>query len=127
MKLYVDDIRKAPDESWHTARTVEAAISAIVMFDFEIISLDHDISHQISIGVEGSNRPHPCSETFTSVAYFIKAKYAKLDEDEFEKAKPKIIIHTANPAGAIRIAGILKDFEVERKDSYPANRLETEL
>lgn len=121
MKLYIDDIRKAPDESWHLARTVEAAISAIVMFDFEVISLDHDISHQISIGVEGSNRPHPCSETFTSVAYFIAEKYRGKDP------KPKIIIHTANPAGAMRIARILDGFEIERVDSYPANRLEQEL
>lgn len=119
MKLYIDDIRKAPDDSWHLARTVEAAISAIDTFDFEVISLDHDISHQVSVGE--SSRPHPCSETFTSVAYFIKEKYRGID------SKPKIMIHTANPAGAVRIARILKDFEVERKDSYPANGLEMEL
>ena len=61
MKLFVDDIRKLPDESWSLARTVSEAIRAINMFDFEVISLDHDI--------EGSK------ETFDTVALFLAEKY----------------------------------------------------
>lgn len=128
-KLFVDDIRNAPDETWTVARTITAAISAIATFDFDVISLDHDISHQIVMGV--LSRPYPCDETFTPVAQFIAEKYRcaecshpKCDSGEH---RPKVIIHTSNPAGAMRIAGHLADFEIERKESVPANRLETEL
>jgi len=127
-KLFVDDIRTAPDETWTVARTITAAISAIATFDFDVISLDHDISHQIEMG--GLSRPYPCDETFVPVAQFIAEKYQPHEHGAmcFRGSKtPKIIIHTANPAGAIRIAGHLKGFEIERKESTPANRLETEL
>lgn len=51
MKLYVDDIRNAPDETWTVARSVDSAISFISQFGAEIdeISLDHDISHQVAV------------------------------------------------------------------------------
>jgi len=74
MKLFVDDIRNAPDESWTVARTINAAISFLETFEPEVISLDHDISHQVSVG--SLSRPYPCDETFTAVAYYIKAKNA---------------------------------------------------
>jgi hypothetical protein len=122
-KLFVDDIRNAPDESWTVARTITAAISAVAIFDFDVISLDHDISHQVVMG--GISRTYPCEETFTPVAQFIAEKYRDAGLD----MTPKIIIHTANPAGAMRIAGHLNggNFIVERKESVPANRLEPDL
>lgn len=122
MRLFVDDIRNAPDETWKVARTITDAISAIDIFDFEVISLDHDISHQVVVGA--ISRPYPCNEVFTPVAMFIKEKYANTI---MPQRKPKIIIHTSNPAGAMRMAGVLKDFEVERRESVPANRLENEV
>lgn len=118
-KLFVDDIRSAPDDSWSMARTVTTAISAIDAFDFEVIALDHDISHQLIMGE--MSRPYPCAETFVPVAQFIALKYKDSEK------KPKIIIHTANPAGAIRLAGHLQGFEIQRMESRPGNRLETIL
>ena len=56
MKLWVDDIRNAPDETWTVARTINAAINALKMFEFEEISLDHDISHQVGMGKKPSYR-----------------------------------------------------------------------
>jgi|ERR1700733_3559638 len=138
--LFVDDIRNAPDESWTVARTITAAISAIATFDFDVISLDHDISHQVVMG--GLSRPYPCDETFTPVAQFIAQKYRALTMRDAwlnESSKgdehpthhttklPRIIIHTSNPAGAVRMAGHLQGFDVERKESTPANRLEKEV
>ena len=99
MKLFVDDIRKLPDDSWQLARNVSEAIRAINMFDFDVISLDHDI--------EGSQ------ETFDTVALFIKEKYNRRVEG---LGIPKIILHTANPAGALRIQNILDGFNIEIKE-----------
>lgn len=128
-KLYIDDIRSPKDDSWHIARTITDAISAIDIFDFEVISLDHDISHQVEM--LGMSRPYPCNENYTAVAMFIKEKYMYAVEARVSgksvEGIPKIIIHTENPAGAVRLASILKDFEVERKESVPANKLETIL
>lgn len=72
----------------------------------------------------GLSRPYPCDETFTPVAQFIAEKYNP--DGPAWKIRPKIIIHTANPAGAVRIAGHLEGFEIERKESVPVYRLETE-
>ncbi len=123
-KLFVDDIRNAPDDTWTVARTVTAAISAIDTFDFDVISLDHDISHQVIMG--GLSRPYPCDETFTPVAQFIAQRYARYPVDGFSPYKPKIIIHTSNPAGAMRMTGHLQGFDIERRESVAANRLEME-
>lgn len=149
MKLFVDDIRNAPDESWTVARTVNSAISAIDTFDFDEISLDHDISHQVSVGT--LSRPYPCEETFTAVAYFIKHRYKdqllakdmkkngihvtctsidcpeRKGGDCWQMKTPIILIHTSNPAGAVKMQGILHEFEVHRISKELANRLEMEV
>ena len=68
MKLFIDDIRKAPDDSWNVVRTVTGAIRALATMEVDIISLDHDISHQVS--VDGNSRPFACLENFSAVCYF---------------------------------------------------------
>lgn len=124
MKLYVDDIRNAPDETWAVARTVRSAIACIHQFGLEIkeISLDHDISHQVSIGTK-LERPFPCEETFASVAYFIGATYKE------KVLPPKITIHTSNPAGAQTLEYILGQYglHAEIKMMGLTNRLEMEV
>ncbi len=123
MKLYIDDIREAP-EGWTLARTINEAINIISMYGQEItdISLDHDISHQVKVGEV--SRPYPCNETFKAVAHYIVTFWTL----EFYRDKtikfPNITLHTANPVGAERMEAILEDFEVEIKLSKPANRLE---
>lgn len=124
MKLYVDDIRNAPDESWTVARSINSAISFIAKFGKEIshISIDHDISHQVAIG--SLSRPYPCEETFRAVAYFIGEKYRDSGFDI-----PSVIIHSSNPAGCDEIYGILTAYNItpEIKMTGIANRLEMEI
>ena len=128
MKLWVDDIRNAPDGTWHVARTVTAAIGAMQQFSFEEISLDHDISHQVN--VDGMERPYPCAETFFPVALFIGLKYENHVYCAGASAKPpKVTIHSANPVGAERMERELQLFGVdpEMRPMGAANRLEMEL
>ncbi len=134
MKLFIDDIRNAPDDNWIVTRDVTEAIRAINRFDFEEISLDHDISHQVTIGK--LSRPYPCGECFCAVAYFIAEKYW-IDREIKNKdlmitrplLGPKIIIHTSNPAGAEEMKAILKDsgLSCEIKMMVATNRLEMEV
>lgn len=49
MKLFVDDIRKAPGDDWILAKTIKAAFTAIDHFEFDVVSIDHDISHQVGM------------------------------------------------------------------------------
>lgn len=118
LKLWVDDIRDAPDDSWTVARTVNSAINALSRFDFTEISLDHDISHQIVMGE--MSRPYRCDECFCAVARYI-AVTSRLPS-------PKITLHTSNPVGADDMANILKNNGIpcEIKLTGAANRLEIE-
>ncbi|MGD9649993.1 MAG: cyclic-phosphate processing receiver domain-containing protein [Dongiaceae bacterium] len=128
MKLFVDDIRNAPDDTWHVARTALEAIRAIARYDFEVISLDHDISHQIGMGE--LSRPFPCPETFASVAYYIVAKYLPyLKGDEKWNVPPKVILHTSNEVAGDEMAMLLGQagIMVEKKYMGAANRLEMEV
>ncbi len=93
MKLWVDDLRDAPNDSWTVARKVEAAISFLHLYASEIteISLDHDIE----------NRPD--DETFYPIALYIAGA-----GERFRKLNT-IILHTINPLGAKRMESVLKD------------------
>lgn len=99
MKLFVDDIRDAPDDSWTTVRKVEEAIRLINNFSYDVISLDHDIENR------------PSDETFKPIAYFIglKAEYWR----SLGKHEPKVIIHSINPVGARQMADVLGDYDVD--------------
>jgi hypothetical protein len=124
MKLYIDDIRTSPDDSWNICRTTLSAISALDMFWEQIthIALDHDISHQIVMGE--MSRPFACPETFEVVARYI-ATLKKLHPEW----QPIIRIHTSNPVGAERMKGILKAVDIVPTIQLArgANRLETIL
>lgn len=105
MKLYVDDIRGAPDSTWLVARTVSEAVRYISKFDFDEISLDHDISHYPvrAEDVTVDTDTYACDETFQPVAYYIAAKYGG------KEWWPKVTMHTANPRGAQEMKYILRD------------------
>ncbi len=150
MKLFVDDIRNAPDEKWIVARTVTEAIRCIRYYRDEIveISLDHDISHQIGMG--DLSRPYPCKETYAAVAYFIGEVYKdraiakevgamitclgadcpERNGGECRHARiPKIVIHSSNIVGCENIEKVLADYKIlstiEMKGA--ASRLEMEV
>ena len=122
MKLYIDDIRYGPDNTWTVARTVNEAIRAIDRFEFDEISIDHDISHQVVVGK--LSRPYPCNETFGAVAYFIGQKYFGVEK------LPKITLHSSNPIGAKEMEDVLNQYGIEaeiKPTGIPANRLEMEI
>lgn len=124
MKLYIDDIRTPPDDSWNICRTVLSAVGALDMFWEQItdIALDHDISHQIVMGE--MSRPFACPETFEVVARHI-AVLKKLHPD----SSPTLSIHTSNPVGAEKMKGILEAVGITPTIQLArgANRLETIL
>lgn len=124
MKLWVDDIRNAPNESWTVARNVTSAIGFIYIFreGIDEISLDHDISQQVTVGE--TSRPYPSPETFRSVAHYVAAVYSGAEK------KPKITIHSANPVGSKFMQELLEEHgfsDITYAPMGAANRLETEV
>jgi hypothetical protein len=96
MKLFVDDLRIAP-EGWVVARTNTDAIDILHNYRVEEVSIDHDIKQTKYCGID--------LETFLPVVYYI----AIMDK----AVRPKTIrIHTANPAGAMRMSSILNDASI---------------
>lgn len=96
MKLWIDDFRDAPDDSWTEVRKVQPAIAFLAQFGLQVteISLDHDIE----------NRPD--DETFMPVAYFIGVAYGRSGQG------PKIRIHSDNPVGAQGMQMVLRDMGI---------------
>ena len=96
MKLYVDDIRRVPDDSWHLVRSNTEAIRILATQQVDEVSIDHDIACYLVTGQE-----HTSNETFQPVAYFI----ANMPKEN----RPKTVrIHTANPVGGDMMASILQ-------------------
>lgn len=126
MKLYIDDIRPAPD-GWQQARTVTDAIRFIEQFGLEVdeISIDHDISYAVEVA--GTQRPFPSPENFTAVARYIYVYYRERHIPDCALVPPKITIHTANPVGAKELEAILKEFSPRYEPASRVNRLESEV
>ncbi|MHA1409701.1 MAG: cyclic-phosphate processing receiver domain-containing protein [Candidatus Odinarchaeia archaeon] len=79
MKLYLDDLRKAP-KGWIPVRNYRDAIQLLKEFEIEIISLDHDLGELEPSGA--------------AVVNWIEEQVFKYD---FEP--PKMVVHSMNPVG----------------------------
>ena len=104
MKLWHDDIRKPPDDTWTWARTNIDALR--LCMDHEVIeaSLDHDM------GLHDVNPDMPDAEDFF-IGPWSEEDGVSLVKDLISwGCVPSIItIHSHNPPGARRMAALLKD------------------
>jgi hypothetical protein len=104
VKLWVDDIRRPPDDSWTWARTNEQAIDALRTGEVTEASLDHDM------GLHEADPDAPGAETWIAAD---RAQHANgLDLVGWmcqNGVLPEAItIHTWNPEGAGRMAALLR-------------------
>lgn len=102
MKLWVDDLRKAP-AGYVECRTVTEAIRFLDTHTVEMVSLDHDITHAIMPADAPREsliyQPVCCPETFEPVARFIANNPGAVNHVHFQ---------TANPGGGERMADIIR-------------------
>jgi hypothetical protein len=100
MKVFVDDVRYPPDDSWNLVRTVTEAIRILdgVVYVDEL-SLDHDIQCFGPPDLPGSI--HTSNETYEPVARYVAAM-------PVERRPKRVIIHTANPGAATNMMKILE-------------------
>lgn len=98
MKLFIDDVRQAPDDSWAVARTPAEAIFAIeesVLGTGEAIteiSFDHDLGRSPA-GDEWTTRP-------------VLIRLIELDMQGLVETRPAITVHSANPVGREWLEGM---------------------
>lgn len=100
-KLWHDDIRRPPDDSWYWARTNQDAMRYLLAAGCQEASLDHDLGahdvdpdHPDSIYVKGGS-----DETGVDL---VKAMLL------LKVVPPKVTIHSWNPQGAEYMAGMLR-------------------
>ncbi len=102
MKLWIDDVRDAPDETWRVVRNNDQAIRAIEMHGHNLthVSLDHDINQS--------------NDTFKSTAYYLALLVGTIKEEQMYRGdgisyNPIITVHSSNPVGAKEIQLIFDD------------------
>jgi hypothetical protein len=102
-KLWVDDIRKPPDESWIWARTNDEARDILTRWFIEEASLDHDMGHherdpddEDSIYLRGDAEDDGVQLVKWMIMNDMVPSY--------------ITIHSWNPIGADRMAHLLMPY-----------------
>lgn len=91
LKLWIDDLREAPDDTWDTVTTSEAAIALmrelrVYSIRFEKVSFDHDL------GGDDTTRP---------VVMWMIENDVRFDN---------YAIHSANPVGRDWLSGMINRY-----------------
>lgn len=94
MKLWLDDIRDAPDETWTVVRTACEAADMIFSYDVEVISLDHDLGDGVMTGYDLMNE--------------IEVNAAK---QWWTRVPLQFEIHSANPVGRKNMQAAIDSIE----------------
>jgi hypothetical protein len=95
LKLWIDDLREAPDPTWETITTSDAAIAFLnfwkdqmesALFPFEVVSFDHDL------GGDDTTRP---------VVIWMIENNVRFNEYR---------VHSANPVGVQWLTGMIERY-----------------
>jgi len=110
MKLWLDDLRPAPDDSWTPVTTPSAAIALLEAGEVESISFDHDLGFE-----DGTELEQPKELSGYQVVLWIEEAVALRRFDP-----PEMFVHSANPPGHERL---LRGIEaIKRRASDGATR-----
>lgn len=108
MKLFVDDVRTPPDDSWIVTKTYQDAIKLIDKHtdQIELISLDHDLGLD-SCKIEydhGGNEVYIEQTGYDILLHIVQRKFdGKPIPKEFR-------VHSANPVGVERMNGVIERY-----------------
>lgn len=103
-KLWIDDLRPPPDDTWEWAKDLGDTWDLLDMQEFELISFDHDLG--------GDQTTMPI------------ARWIEEQANEGKRQPPKWAIHSANPVGrqnleaALTSADTLWEWRTSKADGY---------
>jgi hypothetical protein len=105
-KLFLDDIRKAPDSSWHVVRSYQEFVDWILSNGCpEVVSFDHDLAD--------AHYPTTEAQLSEDIDYDRYAERTGFHAAQWLIASghtPKlIIVHSYNPVGARNIAKLFRE------------------
>lgn len=94
MKLFIDDVRNAPDNSWDVVRNYKDAIAYLVKNEgkIKVISFDHDL---------GENR---------KTGYDIVCWMERKIYNETYIVPSILMVHSQNPVGVAKMNLVLRRF-----------------
>lgn len=111
MKLYVDDVRPAPDWTWTVARTVEEAKRHLQTGQVSFVSLDHDMGACEDCTSQGLH----IGDMNTPETYYMN--WCKHASDGYQlvmwmieegHVPPLVAVHSMNPVGRARMIAALE-------------------
>jgi hypothetical protein len=96
MKIYLDDIRNAPDDTWTVCRTAEEASDLLKLMGeaVEEMSFDHDLGYERTTGYD--------------LACWMERDAS---EGRWDRVPPKLQVHSANPVGRKNIQAAIDSIE----------------
>jgi hypothetical protein len=88
-KLFLDDIRDAPDNTWAVVRSFDAFKEWIIANGIpDVISFDHDLGLEVPTGMD-------CAKWIVTRGLVLKS----------------FLVHSANPPGRENIDGLLRNWK----------------
>lgn len=111
VKLYMDDVRPAPDPSWTVARTIEEAKTHLATRDVIAASLDHDMGACEDCTRNGRHvgDMRTPETTFSNWCRHAPDGYALVVWMlEHGHRPPLVTVHSMNPIGRSRMIELLR-------------------
>lgn len=100
MNLYVDDVRPCP-EGWALARTYEDAMRLLRNYEYDVVSLDHDLADEHYAGSYGE---------FDRTGYDIMCA---IERGEVKQPR-EVVCHSWNPVGRQNIERAIAAWKARR-------------
>jgi hypothetical protein len=122
MNLYVDDVRE-PYTGYEVVRTVEDAQRMLASQDVNRCSLDHDMGACDDCVARGKHVGDMVTPETTFMNWCphvldgTKLVQWMIETGNWPRQKPEV--HSANPAGRMRMAGLIERYWPERTDYWP--------
>jgi hypothetical protein len=114
LNVYMDDVRTCPYPGWTVTRTVEDTMTLLAAGDVNHLSLDHDMGacaacREAGLDIGNMLTPettymHWCQHAMDGT----KLVRWMIETGHWSKQKPEL--HTANPAGRMRMASLIQRY-----------------
>ena len=96
-KLWIDDVRPAPDDTWDVARSYSEAVDKLAKFHYNTISFDHYL---------GDFREDGREMTGYDILMWLTEK--RVINNELGPAE--LYVHSGNPVAQERMKGVLERY-----------------